>query len=276
MLEPTIYYTQSKHAYYYTTDARTHDLLHSKSARLLLHHRCSNPRSTTLKVSTLTITPSMLEPTIYYTQSKHAYYYTIDARTHDQLHSKSARLLLHHRCSNPRSTTLSQHGYYYTIDARTHDQLHSKSARLLLHHRCSNPRSTTLKVSTVTIRPSMLEPTIYYTQSQHSYYYTIDARTHDLLHSKSARLLLHHRCSNPRSTTLKVSTLTITPPMRYSTMCINFFKVRFMFSISLKASSHLSSCIKSVFLANSFCQNKTYKKGKGYEYDGYVFVAWVL
>ena len=98
MFEPTIYYTQSEHAYYYTTDARTHDLLHSKSARLLLHHRCLNPRSTTLKVSTLTITPSMLEPTIYYTQSQHAYYYTTDARTHDLLHSKSARLLLHHRC----------------------------------------------------------------------------------------------------------------------------------------------------------------------------------
>jgi hypothetical protein len=88
MLEPTIYYTQSEHAYYYTIDARTHDLLHSKSARLLLHHRCSNPRSTTLKVSTLTITPPMLEPTIYYTQSQHAYYYTTDARTHDLLHSK--------------------------------------------------------------------------------------------------------------------------------------------------------------------------------------------
>ena len=146
MLEPTIYYTQSEHAYYYTTDARTHDLLHSKSARLLLHYRCSNPRSTTLKVSTLTITPSMLEPTIYYTQSQHA--------------------------------------YYYTTDARTHDLLHSKSARLQLHHRCSNPRSTTLKVSTLTITPSMLEPTIYYTQSQHGYYYTTDARTHDLLHSK--------------------------------------------------------------------------------------------
>ena len=122
----------------------------------------------------------------------------------------------------------------------------------------------------------MFEPTIYYTQSMHAYYYTTDARTHDLLHSKWARLLLHHRCSNPRSTTLKVSTVTITPPMRYSTMCINFFKVRFMFSISLKASIHLSSCIQSVFLANSFCQNKTYKKGTGYEYDGYVFVAWVL
>ena len=196
MLEPTIYYTQSKHTYYYTIDARTLD------------------RSTTLKVSTLTITPSMLEPTIYYTQSQHSYYYTTDARTHDLLHSKSARLLLHHRCSNPLSTTLkvstvtitppmleptiyytqSQHAYYYTIDARTHDLLHSKSARLLLHHRCSNPRST-LKVSTLTITPSMLEP------------------RHDLLHSKSARLLLHHRCSNPRSTTLKVSTLTITPPM---------------------------------------------------------------
>jgi hypothetical protein len=36
MLEPTIYYTQSQHSYYYTTDARTHDLLHSKSALLLL------------------------------------------------------------------------------------------------------------------------------------------------------------------------------------------------------------------------------------------------
>ena len=183
MLEPTIYYTQSEQAYYYTTDARTHDLLHSKSARLQLHHRCSNPRSTTLKVSTLTITPPMLEP------------------RHDLLHSKSARLLLHHRCSNPRSTTLkvtitpsmleptiyytqSQHAYYYTTDARTHDLLHSKSARLLLHYRCSNPRCTTIKVSTLTITPSMLEPTIYYTQSQHGYYYTTDARTHDLLHSK--------------------------------------------------------------------------------------------
>jgi uncharacterized membrane protein len=34
--------------------------------------------TSTLKVSTLTITPPMLEPTIYYTQSKHTYYYTID------------------------------------------------------------------------------------------------------------------------------------------------------------------------------------------------------
>jgi hypothetical protein len=79
------------------------------------------------------------------------------------------------------------------------------------HFECSSPRSTTLKVSTLTITPPMLEPTIYYTQSKHAYYYTTDARTHDLLHSKSARLLLHHRCSNPRSTILKVSTLTITP-----------------------------------------------------------------
>jgi hypothetical protein len=37
---------------------------------------------------------------------------------------------------------------------------------------------------------------------------------HRWCNSKSADfLLLHHRCSNPRSTTLKVSTLTITPPM---------------------------------------------------------------
>ena len=261
MLEPTIYYTQSMHAYYYTTDARTHDLLHSKYARLLLHHRCSNPRSTTLKVSTLTITPSMLEPTIYSTQSKHAYYYTIDARTHDLLHSKSALLLLHHRCSNPRSTTLkvstltitpsmleptiyyiqSQHGYYYTTDARTHDLLHSKSARLLLHHRCSNPRSTTLKVSTITITPSMLEPTIYYTQSQHAYYYTIDARTHDLLHSKSARLLLHHRCSNPRSTTLKVSTHTITPSMLEPTIYYTQSKHAYYYTTEVRTHDLLHS-----------------------------------
>jgi hypothetical protein len=130
-----------------------------------LHHRCSNPRSTTLKVSTLTITPSMLEPTIYYTQSQHAYYYTTDARTHDLPSidgvivtvltlSVVDRGFEHRWCNSKRADFECSRSWVRA--SLTHDLLHSKSARLLLHHRCSNPRSTTLKVSTLTITPSII------------------------------------------------------------------------------------------------------------------------
>jgi hypothetical protein len=45
-----------------------------------------DPRSTTLKASTLTITPPMIEHTIYHIKGKHANHYTADDRTNDLPH----------------------------------------------------------------------------------------------------------------------------------------------------------------------------------------------
>jgi hypothetical protein len=87
MLEPTIYYTQSQHGYYYTIDARTHDLLHSKSAHLLVG---SGIDSIIVIVLTLSVVDRGFEHRWCNSkrQSQHGYYYTIDSRTHDLLHSK--------------------------------------------------------------------------------------------------------------------------------------------------------------------------------------------
>jgi 23S rRNA maturation-related 3'-5' exoribonuclease YhaM len=103
---------------------------------------------------------------------------------------------------------------------------------------------------------SMLEHTIYSTRGEHSYRCSntrspaleestlIDARTHDLQHSRRALLsMLEHtiystrgehsyRCSNTRSTALEESTLTITSPIRFKnlklTISLHFDLINFL------------------------------------------------
>ena len=117
--------------------------------------------------------------------------------------------------------THGEHIYHYT-GAPTHDLSHSRWAHIPLYWG-SNTQSITLKVSTHTIILG-LQPTIYHTQGEHIYHYTgipthnlphsrwahiplYWGSTHDLSHSRWAHLPLYWD-SNPRSTTLKVSTLT--------------------------------------------------------------------
>ena len=90
--------------------------------------------------------------------------------------------------------------------------------------RGSNPRSTTLEARTHNLPHSRLEPTIYHTRGSNPQSTTLEARTHNLPHSRLEPTIYHTRDSNLRSTTLETrtydlphsSTPTITPQMLFS------------------------------------------------------------
>jgi hypothetical protein len=72
--------------------------------------------------------------------------------------------------------------------------------------RGSNPRSTTLEARTHNLPHSRLEPTIYHTRGSNPQSTTLETRTHDLPHSRLEPTIYHTRDSNPRSTTLETRT----------------------------------------------------------------------
>jgi hypothetical protein len=69
--------------------------------------------------------------------------------------------------------------------------------------RGSNPRSTTLEARTHNLPHSRLEPTIYHTRDSNPRSTTLETRTHDLPHSRLEPTIYHTRDSNLRSTTLE-------------------------------------------------------------------------
>ena len=95
-VKPTIYRTRDEHAKDYTTDGGSNPLstaLETSTLTITPPMGGSNPRSTALETSTLTITPPMGgQPTIYRTRDEHANDYPTDGgRTHDLPHSRRAR-----------------------------------------------------------------------------------------------------------------------------------------------------------------------------------------
>ena len=116
-IEPTIYRTRDEHANDYTTDGGQPTIYRTRDehANDYTTDGGSNPRSTTLETSTLTITPPMgVEPTIYRTLDEHGNDYTTD------------------RGLNPRSTALETSTLtndYTTDGGSTHDLPHSRRAR---------------------------------------------------------------------------------------------------------------------------------------------------
>ena len=133
-IEPTIYRTRDEHANDYTTDGGQPTIYRTRDehANDYTTDGGSNPRSTALETSTLTITPPM------------------GGQTHNLPHSRRARLRLHHRWGVKPTiySTRDEHAKDYTTDGG------------------SNPRSTALETSTLTITPPM------------------GGRTYDLPHSR--------------------------------------------------------------------------------------------